>query len=297
MADSVVDNLELTVRDATEEDLPTDRIHTKAHEAIAARDDFNPGYDIHSPTDSQILATLSIKAARKLYGTEISDKATLDELQTCIQKNVWEYLAPDYVTTNAIPSRMFLTPKSLPNGKLDRIKGRIVAGGHRQDRSLYEDSEISSPTVALTSVLAMAALAAKLGHFVMTLDHKAAYLNAQMKGAPVEMLLSPEVAEILCGIDLKYCQYLRPDKKIAVRLKKALYGCVQSAVLWYNELTSTLEGLGYKRNPYDTCSFTRMNNGSLDRILVYVDEDSLKAVAEVLKAKYDAVTSQLRSCA
>ena len=145
---------------------------------------------------------------------------------------------------------MFLTPKTLPDGKLHRVKGRIVSGGHRQDRSLYEDSEISSPTVALTSVLAMAALAAHEGHYIMTLDHKAAYLNAKMLGPPVEMMLSPEVAEILCGIDTKYLQFLRPDKKIAVRLKKALYGCVQSAVLWYNELTSTLEELGYRRNPY-----------------------------------------------
>jgi hypothetical protein len=127
----------------------------------------------------------------------------------------------------------------------------------------------------------------------------------KMFGNTLLQIMSPQTqSHRACssrGTDMKYCQYLRPDKKIAVRLKKALYGCVQSAVLWYNELTSTLEGLGYKRNPYDTCSFTRMNNGSLDRILVYVDdlfltshcEDSLKAVAEVLKAKYDAVTSQL----
>ena len=71
---------------------------------------------------------------------------------------------------------MFLTPKSLPSGKLDRVKGRIVAGGQRQDKSLYEDKEISSPTVALTSVLITAALAAKEGKHVVTLDHKAAYL-------------------------------------------------------------------------------------------------------------------------
>ena len=76
----------------------------------------------------------------------------------------------------SIPSKMFLTPKSLPSGKLDRVKGRIVAGGQRQDNSLYEDKEISSPTVALTSVLITAALAAKEGKHVVTLDHKAAYL-------------------------------------------------------------------------------------------------------------------------
>lgn len=81
----------------------------------------------------------------------------------------------------------------------------------------------------------------------MTLDHKAAYLNATMEGHPVEMLMSPEVVEILCDIDAACRKFVRPDKKIAVRLKKALYGCVQSAILWYNELTATLEGMGFSR--------------------------------------------------
>jgi hypothetical protein len=224
------DDTDPQVLDTSEED---EEFRTKSlvDMAIEACDTTSTG--IHDLDNyNQVLATLSIKSARKIYSKEISNKAATEELQTCIQKDVWEYLDHTYVTKNAIPSRMFLTPKSLPNGKLDRIKGRIVAGGHKQDRSLYEDKEVSSPTVALTSVLAMAALAANEGHHVMSLDHKAAYLNADMTGSPVEMLLSPEVAEILCGIDMMYGKYVRKDGKIAVRLKKALYGCVQCGVLW-----------------------------------------------------------------
>ena len=56
----------------------------------------------------------------------------------------------------------------------------------RQNKSLYEDKEISSPTVALASVLTIAALAAKEGKHVMILDQKAAYLNATMEGPTVE---------------------------------------------------------------------------------------------------------------
>jgi Reverse transcriptase (RNA-dependent DNA polymerase) len=238
----------------TEEQGPPilERAHSQALELVTARN--NNKYTLRSTTlDQHVYSTLSIKAATKIYGKELSDKATRDELMTCIQKDVWECLDSTYVTKNAIPSRMFLTPKTLPNGELDRIKGRIVAGGHRQDKSPYEDKEISSPTVALTSVLTIAALAAKEGKHVMTLDHKAAYLNATMEGPPVEMLISPEVVEILCEIDTSYKRFIRPDNKIAVRLKKALYGCVQSAMLWYIELTATLEGMGFQRNPYDTC--------------------------------------------
>jgi Reverse transcriptase (RNA-dependent DNA polymerase) len=159
------------------------------------------------------------------------------------------------------------------------------------------DSDISSPTVALTSVLAMAALAAHENHHVMTLDHKAAYLNAHMAGLQVYMLPTPEVAALMCKVDPKYRNFLWTDRKITVRLKKALYGCIQSAVLWYNELASTLEAMGFVRNPYDICSFSRIRYGSTDRILVYIDdlfitskhELVLTSIATTLKKKYGAV--------
>ena len=106
---------------------------------------------------------------------------------------------------------MFLTPKKKPNGDIDKIKGRIVAGGHRQDRSLFQDCDISSPTVALTSVLAAAAIAAQQGHQVMTLDHKAAYLNARMEGPEVMMMLDPGVASLLFSMNADYKSFLRQD--------------------------------------------------------------------------------------
>lgn len=115
--------------------------------------------------------------------------------------------------------------------KLIKLKAGLWLEAIRQNKSLYEDKEISSPTVALTSVLIMAAFAAKEGKHVMALDHKAAYLNATMEGPTVEMLISPGVAQIICDIDASYKKFIRADKKIAVRLKKALYGCVQSAML------------------------------------------------------------------
>lgn len=102
---------------------------------------------------------------------------------------------------------MFITEKKLPSGEFDKLKARLVAGGHKQDRSLYNDESTSSPTVALTSVLAHASIAAHTGQFIMTLDHKSAYLNATMSGPRVEMNLSSDVVDILCTMDESYAQY------------------------------------------------------------------------------------------
>ena len=78
----------------------------------------------------------------------------------------------------------------------------------------------------------------------MTLDHKGAYLNANIEGPPVVMLLDAGVVAVLCKMDSKYNKFVRKDSKIVVRLKKALYGCIQSAVLWYKELSSTIMSSG-----------------------------------------------------
>ena len=291
----------IILQETTDNQLIDDN-HTReveqAEELVAVRNSINKGYQVGPPPDTQIFAALTIKASRALYGDALTDAACAEELQNCITKGVWECLDPKYNPKGAIPSKMFLTPKKLPNGEIDKIKGRVVAGGHRQDRSLFNDNEISSPTVALTSVLAMASLAARDSHYVMTLDHKAAYLNATMEGPMVEMMLTPEIAGILCGIGPVYRKFLRPDIKITVRLKKVLYGCIQSAVLWYNELASTLERIGFTKNQYDICSFDRVRGNTTDRILVYVDdlfitsrdEQVLKYIADALKTSYGGVT-------
>lgn len=219
----------IILQETTDNQLIDDN-HTReveqAEELVAVRNFINKGYQVGPPPDTQIFAALTIKASRALYGDALTDAACADELQNCITKGVWECLDPKYNPKGAIPSKMFLTPKKLPNGEIDKVKGRVVAGGHRQDRSLFNDNEISSSTVALTSVLAMAPLAARDSHYVMTLDHKAAYLNATMEEPMVEMMLTPEIAGISCGTDPVYRKFLRPDKRFTVRLKKALYGCI-----------------------------------------------------------------------
>ena len=113
-------------------------------------------------------------------------------------------------------------------------------------------------------------------------------------------MLSQEVTELLCDIDPNNRQFVRPNGKIYVRLKKALYGCVQSAVLLYKDLKSTLVTMGFTENIYDVCSFTRLRGQSVDRILVYVDDLFITADAEpvldeidrTLREKYGGVTSK-----
>jgi hypothetical protein len=59
---------------------------------------------------------------------------------------------------------------------------------------------------------------------------------------------------------------------------KALYGCVQSALLWYELFSSTLEKAGFELNPYDTCVANKVIDGKQCTIAWYVDDNKISHV-------------------
>jgi hypothetical protein len=62
-------------------------------------------------------------------------------------------------------------------------------------------------------------------------------------------------------------------KVLYLQLLKALYGCLKSALLWYELYVSILEGMGFELNPYDQCVANKMINGKQCTIAFYVDDN------------------------
>ena len=125
--------------------------------------------------------------------------------------------------------------KTTPDGIVDKIKARVIAGGNQQDKSIYTLDETSSPTVYI-------AIAAHEGRQVITMDVETAYLNAKIiDDKPVYMRIGPLVTAILAQLDTKYEEYQDGNGATIVKLDKALYGCVESPVLWYKNLRAILE--------------------------------------------------------
>lgn len=67
------------------------------------------------------------------------------------------------------------------------------------------------------------------------------------------MRISPEVTNILLDIQPSFREYTNPDRTLVVELDRALYGCIESALLWFKELTSFLATLHLVPNPHDLC--------------------------------------------
>jgi hypothetical protein len=73
----------------------------------------------------------------------------------------------------------------------------MVAGGHRQDRSLFDD--VGSPTANITNIFTEAAIAASTNQIVLTVD-VGAYLNAPMEGEEVLMKVQPPLSDIMMDL-------------------------------------------------------------------------------------------------
>jgi hypothetical protein len=221
------------------------------------------------------------------YGLHITVKKALDkfgkvalrpieaELQQMLDKGVFEPVRVDVLSPaqrkNIIRSSIFLKEKFLSTGEFEKLKARLVGGGDMQDRSLYPD--VSSPTVSNTAVFLVAAIAAREKRVVATVDIGGAYLNASMTAQEVLMRINAMLSGILVNLDPHYKRFLCKDGTIVVRLKKALYGCVESGQQWYTHLSSTLHSMGFKANAYEPCVFNKDgDDGNQCTICIYVDD-------------------------
>ncbi len=117
------------------------------------------------------------------------------------------------------------------------IKGRSVFNG-RVQRGLYTKEETASPTVSQDAFFLTSIIDAIEGRDKAITDIKGAYLNAKMVDEVLMKITGAEV-DLFCEIDPSLEDFVTLEKGrkvLYVQLDKALYGCVQSALLRYELL-------------------------------------------------------------
>jgi hypothetical protein len=230
--------------------------------------------------DRHFAFVISWQRAIKNYG-EPAAEAIKKELQQMIDKKVWHPRSLAGLTKkerkNAIRAKMFVKEKFFPSGGFDKIKARLVARGDQQDRTMYTDDDTSSPTVEQTSVMSVAAIAACESRYVATCDIGGAFLNADMfkeSGKKVIIRLDKSMAQMLSKVQPHYLEYVDSDGTLYVELDKAMYGCIESAKLWFEKLKDTLvRVMGFSQNLYDGCTFNKVDEQGLQiTIVMHVDD-------------------------
>ena len=131
---------------------------------------------------------------------------------------------------------------------------------------------MSSSTVRNESIMMLLAIALKENYRIISADIVGAYLNAKMK-RDIYMKINRFETNILCQLNNDYKKFVNKDDNcIYVKLIKALYGCIESAKLFYELLRDTLFKYGFKIHPLDECIFLYENNKNKIFIATHVDD-------------------------
>jgi hypothetical protein len=218
----------------------------------------------------RVLATkVYLKQALRTGGKH--KEAHYKEIQQVLDKKVWHGIRPDdakLVDPDKIVHHILFSLDK----RSGQTKARLSGRGDQQQRGQYTEAEISSPTVTLQSALMIAAIAASEHRDVATFDIVGAYLHCDLKH-DVYMRLDKTTAEVVCQLDESYKAF-RDHKSgsMLVKLDKALYGLVESAKLFYLDLTAKLTSMGFTVNPNDLCVFNRMVDGVQQTVCFHVDD-------------------------
>jgi hypothetical protein len=93
--------------------------------------------------------------------------------------------------------------------------------------------------------------------------------------------LTGQTVKIMCDVNSEWKELVIEEngkKVLYLQLKKALYGCIKSAILWYECFAGQLQKMGFELNPYDPCIANKMINGKQCTIAWYVDDCKISHV-------------------
>ena len=116
------------------------------------------------------------------------------------------------------------------------------------------DEHYASPTASLESIMTTLMIDAYEGRDVAVSDVPGAYLHAEFpKDKKVVLKLTGVFADIMCEVNPTYEKDIiyetgkrgKQTKCLYVRVLRALYGCIESALLWYELYSSTLKKIGF----------------------------------------------------
>jgi len=147
-------------------------------------------------------------------------------------------------------------------------------------------AETSSPMVSLEAIMCSCAIDAKEGRHIAVTDIPGAFLQADMD-QNVHMLLEVTIAELIVKLEPKlYRNYIWRNKNdkpmFYVKLRKALYGTLQVALLLWKLPSTTLTDWGFKINDYDQCVENKTINGKQCTIIWHVDDLKISHVDKIV---------------
>ena len=172
--------------------------------------------------------------------------------------------------------------------------GRTCVNGSGQRKYFKQYESVASPTAALESLIVTLLIDAYKGRDVAIYDVSDAYLQASLssKGSNerVLMKLEGDLIDIMAKVNPEYAKNViheHSKEVLYMEILQVIYGCIESALRWYELYFETLMNEGFKINPCDKCVANKIINGKQCTLVWYVDDDKVshvddKEVTEVI---------------
>jgi hypothetical protein len=172
--------------------------------------------------------------------------------------------------TKALSLLMFLKEK-----RDQSVKAQMCADGWKQ-RGDWTKQETTSPTVSTEAVFITAVIDAHEERDVTCFDIPGAFLHADLD-KDITMILKGRLAKLMViVVPNLYRKFISVDAKgsaiLYVKMQKAIYGLLRSALLFYKKIVSNLESIGFKLNPYNPCVANKTVNGTQMTVCWHVED-------------------------
>jgi hypothetical protein len=138
------------------------------------------------------------------------------------------------------------------------------------------DEAAASPTAMTESIIITGVINAKQRRDVVTAaDIPNAFVQTKIEEKQIGEQIIMKICEPLVDMLLElspetyaaYVVYEGINKVLYVVMEKALYGLLQSLLLYYKKFRKYIESIGFKVNPYAFCVANRIVNGKEHRYL------------------------------
>ena len=148
----------------------------------------------------------------------------------------------------------------------ENLRGRWVGGGNKQEKGEVLAERVA-PTARGTTHSLIMGIAAFEGRKLRVGDIPSAYLQADhvpANGRTVYIVADRYVTGLIVKHLPEYRGFTRPNGTMILKVKKAMYGLVESAWLWYEEFKKQLISIGYNVSLNDRGLFYKkiMRNGA-----------------------------------
>ena len=155
------------------------------------------------------------------------------------------------------------------------VKARMCADGQNQKDGTWSKQETTSLTVATESVFITAIINGHKGCNIACFDIPGAFLHADVN-EDITMVFKGRLVELMVQVVPNlYSLYITVDRNgtaiLYVKIQKALYGLLKSALLVYMKLVAYLESVRFMLNPYDSCVANKVMNGKQMTVCWHVD--------------------------